>query len=86
MNRSQLIDLVAAIQEGSLSEAEVEDAVRHFEAEIQHPAGNGLIFWPNEWGLPMSAGPEAIVTTALSWQPRVLALRVKSWSGLNPAR
>lgn len=72
LSRPDLIDLVETIismhdkDSGRLlSEEELDELVKLFEAAISHPAGSDLIFYPELAGLPENPTTEEIVDAAL---------------------
>jgi len=71
LSRDQLVELVKAIMLAEADEAELDGMVRQFEANVPHPAGSDLIFWPN--GVPddptqPELTAEEIVDKALSYR------------------
>ena len=66
----QLIELVRKTMLAEADEAEMDDMVRTFEANVPHPDGSDLIFWPT--GVPHDPTQpeptaEEIVDKALSF-------------------
>jgi len=71
-----------------LSEEESNALVVKWTALCPHPGGSDIIFWPNELGLcraeelsTFHMTAEQMVDYAMSWQPRVVAMRVERRSG-----
>lgn len=61
------------MDEGELSSLEDE-----FSDSIEHPAGAALLHYPETWGLGESPTANQIVSEALGWRPRVLAMKIVS--------
>ena len=59
-----------------MTDDELHQLMDRFEASIRHPAGTDLIYYPQKWGVPTNASAEEIVNEALSWRPRIVAIRV----------
>lgn len=87
MNEQDLLRVVKPLTtlDSKLSPKELDQFKRLFEDAISHPAGTGLLSWPQEWGLPAHPSAEAIVKEALNWKPRVLAMKVTG-VGQHPSR
>ena len=70
LGRQQLIELVRKIMLAEADEAEMDDMVRRFTANVPHPDGSDLIFWPTGFPHdPTQPEPtaEEIVDKALSY-------------------
>jgi Colicin immunity protein / pyocin immunity protein len=59
-----------------LTDEELDQLIEEFVDSIPHPGGTDLIYYPENWGVPPDASAEMIVTEALSWRPRIVAIRV----------
>ena len=72
MSREELIDLVVAImtvqdkQGKVLSEEEHHALVMQFKANIAHPGGSDLIYYPTLVGLPTEPTVDEIVDLAMN--------------------
>jgi hypothetical protein len=69
-------------------EKEYDSLVDEWARLCPHPGGTDIIFWPNAVGLCLDEevgrfqmSPEAMVDFAMSWEPRVVAMRIKQRSG-----
>jgi hypothetical protein len=60
----------------NMTDDELEQLIENFVASIRHPAGTDLIYYPQQWGLPADASADMIVSEALSWRPRIVAISV----------
>jgi hypothetical protein len=59
-----------------MTDEQLEQLIEKFVASIRHPAGTDLIYYPQQWGLPADASADRIVSEALSWRPRIVAISV----------
>ena len=80
LNREQLIELVRKIMLAEADEKEMDHMVRTFEANVPHPDGSDLIFWPT--GVPHDPTqpeptPEEIVDMALSYEKSAVKRRFR---------
>lgn len=69
MERNQLVRLVKDIQNPHHDATEVMRLLTQLRHHVPHPGIPGLIFWPETYGLGDTPDPEAIVDTALAYQP-----------------
>jgi hypothetical protein len=77
MTKQKLLQLVEKLFDPKdLTEDEVDQLVETFTDSIPHPHGNGLIYYPQQWGLPANPSAEMIVDEALNWRPRIVAMVV----------
>ncbi len=79
MNQRDLVQMVEKLVSppSHMTDRELEQSIETFVASISHPAGTDLIYYPEQWGLPADPSAEMIVNEALSWRPRIVAIRVR---------
>lgn len=77
MDRADLIRLVGSLTDPRTKPRQIETLAETFADNIPHPAGTDLLFYPENWGLSPTPSPEEIVSEALSWRPRIVAMRIE---------
>jgi Colicin immunity protein / pyocin immunity protein len=78
MANRELVETVEKLlrPQPEMTDDELQQLMDRFVALIRHPAGTDLIYYPQQWGVPANASAEEIVNEALSWRPRIVAIRV----------
>lgn len=69
LSKDELVDLVARLLRAEGSEEETLQWLELIEQNVPDPNVQGLIYWPNRYGLDNEPSAEEIVEKALSYQP-----------------
>jgi hypothetical protein len=86
--RAALLRVARELENHDRPESEYDALVHEWDELCPHPGGTDILFWPNELGLckwdevgtfEMSA--EEKVDYALSWEPRVVAMKITRRTG-----
>ncbi|WP_036773416.1 bacteriocin immunity protein [Photorhabdus australis] len=64
---AEFLSLLNKIWAADVSEKEHDDLIDHFEKLVEHPSGNGLIFYP-ENGVEDS--PEGVLKVVKEWRAK----------------
>lgn len=72
LSKSELVDLVAKLLGAEGSEEETLRWLELVEQSVSDPNVQGLIYWPNRYGLSGEPSAEEIVERALNYQPIAL--------------
>lgn len=88
--RNTLLRVARELEDHDRPESEYEALVDEWTDLCPHPGGTDILFWPNEVGLctteeirSFEMSPEQMVDFAMSWEPRVVAMKIVERIGGN---